>query len=208
MIDLSSREEQTRFKRMQRVSLGTTLLMVAVTIVCASIAIWSAVNQSRAPEKGWAEILFIVLLCLIAVAGAGTLVWEIKNLKPFNASICRFVAQGFVQNEKLTECGEMATFNLFIAGDKLTVLREENGAAVQLDLTPVMPYANVCYSVVRRTREYLKGYYGLHAQSLGCVSAQLTDAVGRKPKTVKIVEDGLPYKPVNRNYFIKHGLIV
>lgn len=208
MIDLSAREEQARFKRMQRVSLGTTLLMVAVTIVSASIAIWSAVNQSRAPEKGWAEILFIVLLCLIAAAGAVTLVWEIRNLKPFNASICTFVAQGFASNEKLTEGGEKATFNLFIAGDKLTVLREENGAAVQLDLTPVMPYANVCYSIVRRTREYLKGYYGLHAQSLGCVNAQLTDAVGRKPRVIKLVVDGQPCKPADRNYFVKHGLIV
>lgn len=202
MTDLSSPEMQSIFKKLQRTTIVTNVIMVAITLAAAGVAIWASTLGPR-DSTDWAEIFFFILLGLIMAYLCFIIVWEfllrIKNKR----YLCTFISEGYRAVPELTAGGD-AKFELLLVGDKLTVMREGCEKYVQYDLSPVKSFTGVCANIVRLSKLYLVDFYcaqDTEGKTLtgtsGVNSVTLCDKVRGKNKILVIKEDGKPRKTVN-----------
>ncbi len=202
MIDLSSPELQATFKRLRRASLFTSLIMAAFTIGCAALAIWAAVTIPKSKGMTWAETLFLVLLCVIVACMLAIFVLEYVMHRPYMRTIYKYVAEGYESADGILE-GEYSTLSMMLAGDKLTVIREENGKVAQFDLSPVKSYTGVCSSIVSAAKRYIYDYYFVH----GAKSVIIKDSVRGREKTKTVVGAGKQLKDRKNSFFVRSGII-
>lgn len=205
-VDLRSPHMQSLFKKMQRTSLATNFIMCVVTVLCAAIAIWSAVKMPRRVAVTWAEILFLILLGLIVALGVALVAFGWLTRKPYVRLMHRFVAQGFEEHPALFAGGN-ASFEVVLVGDKLTVMRAGCDDFAQFDFDPIKNFTGVCASTAGKVKKYIRDYYFLHAAEKGADSVLLEDRIARNPKVRRLVEGGKPVKDCSRSYFVKHGFI-
>ena len=208
MIDLTSQEMQSTFKKLERTTLVTNVTMCIVTVLAAAIAIWG--TSTTKGETSWSETMFYVLIGVLVVYFAALLVWEIylryKNSKAMHA----FIAEGFFAVEELfTDGAETIEFETTLAGDKLVVMRKDSGRFAEFDLAPIRNYSSVCAYTVRLAKRFVRDYYSLAAQKGGIKSVVLTDKVQGRGRKRVYVEDGKPKFGflMKISYYIRHGLI-
>lgn len=204
MIDLSAPEMQATFKKLQRVSLVTNVVMCVVTVACVAIAVWlSAVTRGY---TDWAVILFYILLALIPAYLIFILVWELKVRKGYRATMHAYVAEGF-EGSKLLQGGRNAEIELSLAGDNLVVMRSGSGEYVQFDLSPVKSYTGVCGYIVKCVKDYVCDFYYLAAKRGETDDAQLINNVNGKTKSYVFVENGQPVKDRASSCYIADGTL-
>ena len=214
MIDLTSPELQSTFKKLERTTLVTNVTMCVVTLLAAAIAIWG--STATKGNASWSEVMFYVLIAVLAVYFTALLVWEIflrrKNAKAMHA----YIAEGFYANEEflngdndLTKGAEKLEFETSLAGDKLVVMRSDNGKFVEFDLAPIRNYSAVCAYSVRLANRFVRDYYSLAAQNGGVTSVTLTNRVQGRGRTHVYVEGGKPRLGflLKFSYYIRHGII-
>ncbi|MDE6850701.1 MAG: hypothetical protein K2J54_05170, partial [Clostridia bacterium] len=212
MTDLSSREMQSTFKKLQRITLTTNIMMCIVTALAAAIAIWGTATAKG--KANWSEIMFYVLIAAIVSYFVAVMVWEIFLRRKYSAAMHLFIAEGFRANKNLLNGGGTTNGNgtveleTSLAGDKLVVMCG-NGEYVQFDLAPVKNYSSVCAYTVRLAKRYVRDYYSLAARKGGIESAVLTDRIPKRAKRAVYVEGGKPKNEflLKFSYYIKHGLI-
>ncbi|MDE7380188.1 MAG: hypothetical protein K2N14_03955 [Clostridia bacterium] len=205
MIDLSSPEMQRTFKKLQRTSLTTNILMCAFTAFGIGITIWASTLGPR-DSMTWAETTFFVLIGLIILFFAGILAWEFIIRKSYKRSIFKYLAQGFYSQEKLLN-GTEVTLELMLAGDKLAVMRHGEQDVLQFDLAPVKSYTSVCAYIVRCSKVFLREYYFNAAQHNALGNVELIDNVHGKTKKTVLIENGVAANSCKSGYCIKNGII-
>lgn len=203
MTDISSHENQSIFKKKQRISFFTNILMGALIVVNAALAIWEFTANSKSSTFDWAQIVLIVVLCVVMAICTVFIVFQVKMLKPYRATVHNFVAESF-ENGKILQGAENADFEAVLVGDKLNVYKAGCEESVCLDLSPVKDYTSVCADIFDKVKKYLRAYYFVHG---GADNVTLCDKIGSKQKQYKIVENGSPVKNCAKSYFIKNGLI-
>lgn len=199
MIDLSAPEMQATFKKLQRVSLVTNILMCVVAVACVTIAIWLSVIMRGYVD--WAVILFYILLALIPAYLVFILVWEFKVRRGYRETMRRYVAEGF-KKCKLLQGGRTSEVELSLAGDKLVVMRSGRGEYVQFDLSPVQSYTSVCAYITRCVKNYVCDYYYLAAKRGEVDEAKLVNNIQGKGKVHLFVEGGNPLKDRSKSYYV------
>lgn len=204
MIDLSAPEMQSTFKKLQRVSLITNIVMCIVAVACVAIAIWLATVSRYYTD--WTIIMFYILLALIAAYLIFILVWEFKVRKGYRETMHRYVAEGF-DGSKLLQGGSVANLELSIAGDNLVLMREGHGEYVQFNLSSVMSFSGVCGYIVKCIKDYVYDYYYLAAKRGEVAGVKLVNNVHGKAKTHQVVESGIPVKDRTKSFYIKHGVL-
>lgn len=202
MIDLSSPELQAIFKKLKRTSLFASIIMAAFTIGCATLAIWAAVTIPKSKGMGWAETLFLVLLGVIVAFLLTIFIFEFVLHKPYMRTVYKYIAEGFEGADGILE-GEYSTISMMLAGDKLTVMREENGKVAQFDLSPVKSFTSVCSFIVSGAKRYICDYYFVN----GAKSVILKDSVRGKEKVKIIANETKKIKDRKNSYFIRSGII-
>ncbi|MCM1545703.1 MAG: hypothetical protein NC033_01575 [Clostridiales bacterium] len=214
MIDLTSREMQSTFKKLERTTLVTNITMCIVTLLAAAIAVWG--SASAKGEASWSEIMFYVLIALLAAYFAAVLVWEIVLRRKNSKAMHAFVAEVFSDSIDVlegdgapTKGAENISFETSLAGDKLVVMRTDSGRFVEFDLAPVRNYSSVCAYTVRLAKRYVRDYYSLKAQEGGIDGVILTDNVQGRGRKQIFIEGGKPKFALllKFSYFIRHGLI-
>ncbi len=213
MIDLTSPELQSTFKKIERTTLVTNVTMCVITLLAAAVAIWG--NTATKGKSSWSEIMFYVLIAVLAVYFTALLAWEIylrtKNSKAMHA----FVAQGFLDNEEFLNGSDLdkgaATleFETTLAGDKLVVMRSDSGRFVEFDLAPIRNYSSICAYTVRLAKRFVRDYYSLAAQKGGVKNVTLINKVQGRGKKHVYVQDGKPKFALlmKLSYYIRHGLV-
>lgn len=204
MTDLSSPEVQSLCKRLQRTTIVTNVLMCAICATAVGITIWAAVTAKQV-RADWAQITFFVLIGLIVAYCAVTMAFEIKLRKKFSTHICNMIASAFLDKAEILHAGELASFETFLAGDKLSIMREDCPAVVQIDLSPIKQYTFACVAVLRRVKEFLCVYYSLRTDRPQSVT--LCDKVSGKNRNYAYIEGGLPLKKVSNSFYVKSGII-
>lgn len=213
MIDLTEPELQSTFKKLERTTLVTNVTMCVVTILAAAIAIWgSAATKGKA---SWSEVMFYVLIGALAVYFTALLIWEIfirrKNAKAMHAYVADgfFAADGFLSGGESTESAEQLEFEMSLAGDKLVVMRSDNGKFVEFDLAPIRNYSAVCAYAVRLAKRFIRVYYSSAALKGGVDSVVLTSNVQGRGRRRVYVENGKPKLGflLKFSYYIRHGII-
>lgn len=206
MIDLSSPKMQSRFRLMQRTSIVSGVLMCIITATCIALAIWATTLGPRA-DMSWSEIIFFILIAIICAYFVFMLVWEIVVRRRYRTDMRVYIAENMESVRPLLDLNSDARFEIFLAGDKLNVMREGKAEVLQLDLTPVKAYAGVCGNIVRFVRQYIFDYF--YAQSLAGnapANVALSDAVRKKPKAYVMIDNGTPVLPLShklKNLFKK-----
>ena len=126
MIDLTSPELQSTFKKLERTTLVTNVTMCIVTLLAAAIAIWG--SAATKGDASWSEVMFYVLIAVLAVYFTVLLVWEVflrlKNSKAMHAFVAEgfYAAEGFLEgSEELTKGSGSIEFETTLAGDKLDI---------------------------------------------------------------------------------------
>ncbi|MDE7087692.1 MAG: hypothetical protein K2O67_05830, partial [Clostridia bacterium] len=196
MIDLSSPEVQSACKKLQRTTLLTNVLMCLTCAVALAITIWAATTAKQV-RADWAQITFFVLLGLIAAYFVFIMILEFKMRKTFSGYICNYVAATFNSGKEILHCGTEGNFEVFLAGDKLTVMREGCAVAVQFDLSPIKQYAFACGNVLRRVKEFLRVYYSVSPDRPQHVT--VCDKVNKKEKVLTLIENGTPTKDTSKS---------
>ena len=204
MIDLSAPEMQSTFKKLQRVSFITNVVMCVVTVACVAIAIWISVIMRGYTD--WAVILFYILLALIPAYLIFILVWEFKVRKGYRETMHRYVAQGF-DGKTFLQGGRIANLELSIAGDNLVLMREGNGEYAKFDLSPVTAYTGVCGYIAKCIKDYVYDYYYLAAKRGEIESAKLVNNVHGKAKVYPVVDGGTPVREREKSFYVKHGVL-
>ncbi len=206
MIDLSSREMQSTFKKLQRITLATNIIMCIVTALAAAIAIWGTATAKG--KASWSEIMFYILLAAIGAYFIAVLVWEYFLRRNYSAAMHAFVAEGFYANPDVLKSGGAVEFETALAGDKLAVMCD-NGEYVQFDLAPIKNYSSVCAYTVRLAKRFVRDYYSAAAQKGGVNSVVLTDRIPKRARRRIYVEGGKVKSELlfKYSYYIKHGLI-
>ncbi|MDE7162507.1 MAG: hypothetical protein K2O44_00305 [Clostridia bacterium] len=205
MIDLSAPEMQSTFKKLQRVSLITNIVMCVVTVACAVIAIWLS-TITRRGYTDWTVILFYVLLAIIPAYLIFILVWELKVRKGYRETMHRYVAEGF-EGSKLLQGERTANLILSVAGDNLVLMRAERGGYVQFDLAPVKSFTSVCGYIVKCIRDYVYDYYYLAAKRGEADSVKFVSNVHGKTKEYPVVVSGTPVKDRAKSFYISSGIL-
>lgn len=214
MIDLTSPELQSTFKKLERTTLVTNVTMCVVTLLAAAIAVWG--STATKGNASWSEVMFYVLIGVLAVYFTALLVWEIflrrRNAKAMHA----YIADGFFADEEflngdneLTKGAEKLEFETSLAGDKLVMMRSDSGKFVEFDLAPIRNYSSVCAYSVRLAKRFVRDYYSLAAQKGGVKSVVLTNRVQGRGRKHVYVEDGKPKLGflMKFSYYIRHGII-
>lgn len=212
MTDLTSPEMQSTFKKLERTTLVTNVTMCVITLLAAAIAIWGSASVKG--EASWSEVMFYVLIAVLAVYFTALLVWEIVLRHMNSKAMHAFVAETFMSAENffsadLINDGKTVELETSLAGDKLVVMRSDGGKYVELDLAPIRNYSSVCAYTVRLTKRYVRDYYNLAAQRGEAADVVLINRVqGRGRKSV-YVKDGKPkFGWLSKyGYYIRHGLI-
>lgn len=204
MIDLSSPEMQSTFKKLQRVSLITNVVMSVVAVACTAIAIWLATVSRYYTD--WTIIMFYVLLALIPAYMIFIFVWEFKVRKGYRETMHRYVAEGF-DGGKLLQGGRTANLELSIAGDNLVLMRAEHGEYVQFNLSSVMSYSSVCGYIVKCIKDYVYDYYYLAAGRGEVESVRLVNNVHGKEKQYSVVEGGASVRDRAKSFYITQGVL-
>lgn len=204
MIDLSAPEMQSTFKKLQRVSLITNVVMCVVAVACTAIAIWLATVSRYYTD--WTIIMFYVLLTLIPAYLVFILVWEFKVRKGYRETMHRYVAEGF-DDGKLLQGGRIANLELSIAGDNLVLMREEHDDYVQFNLSSVMSYSSVCGYIVKCIKDYVYDYYYLAANRGEVDGVRLVNNVHGKAKEYAVVEGGSSVRDRAKSFYITHGVM-
>ncbi|MDE6691665.1 MAG: hypothetical protein K2K04_06815 [Clostridia bacterium] len=213
MIDLTSPEMQSTFKKLERTTLVTNVTMCVVTLLAAAIAVWG--STATKGNASWSEIMFYVLIGVLAVYFAALLVWEILLRRKNSKAMHAYIAEGFLADEEflnggeLTKGAEKLEFETSLAGDKLVVMRSDSGKFVEFDLAPIRNYSSVCAYSVRLAKRFVRDYYSLAAQKGGVTSVVLTNRVQGRGKTSVYVQDGKPKLGflLKFSYYIRHGII-
>ena len=207
MIDLTSQEMQSTFKKLERTTLVTNVTMCIVTLLAAAIAMWG--TSTAKGKASWSEVLFYVLIAVLVAYFAAVLIWEFilrrKNSKAMHA----FIAEGFYAGEDVLKGGDTAEFDTTLAGDKLVVMRKDSGKYVEFDLAPIRNYSSVCAYTVRLAKRFVRDYYCLAAQNGGVKRVVLTDRVQGRGRERVYVENGKPKNEflLKFSYYIRNGLI-
>lgn len=207
MTDLSSPKIQAMLKSNQRASLLTNAVMAVVAALTSALAIWVAVEKSRFKLTDWSVGVFIALLCVMALLFVFVIIWQIFLRRPYRGVMHRFVADVFSESGKLLNASGEARFELLLAGDKLTLLRQGCSDFAQFDLSPIKSYSTVCGYASRLVRTYITDYYFLNAEKLSVTSVVITDKVRLKPKTVTCLSHEKPVRDRSKSLFISGGLI-
>lgn len=202
MIDLSSPELQHTFKKLKRTSVFASAVMAAFTLGCATLAIWAAVTIPKSKGMGWAETLFLVLLGVIVVCLLAIFVFEYVLHRPYTRTVYKYIAEGFEAADGILE-GEYSTISMMLAGDKLTVMREENGKVAQFDLSPVKSFTSVCSFIVSGAKRYIADYYFVK----GAKRVVLKDSVRGKEKVKVIADETRKIRDRKNSFFVKSGMI-
>lgn len=207
MIDLTSPELQSTFKKLERTTLVTNVTMCIVTLLAAAIAIWG--TSATKGETSWSEVMFYVLIAVLAAYFAAVLVVEIFLRHKCSKAMHAYIAEGFYAGEEILNGAEKLEFETSLAGDKLVVMRNDSGKFVEFDLAPIRNYSSVCAYSVRLAKRFVRVYFSKAAQKGEVKSVVLTNRVqGRGRKSV-YVEDGKPKLEfmLKFSYYVRHGLI-
>ena len=214
MIDVSSPELQSTFKKLERTTLVTNVTMCIVTLMAAAIAVWG--SSTTKGQASWSEVMFYVLIAVLAAYFTTVLVWELilrrKNAKAMYKFVGEgfYAAEGFLDGEaELTKGTEKQEFEMSLAGDKLVIMRSDSGRFVEFDLAPIRNYSSVCAYTVRLARKFVRDYYSLAAQNGSVESVVLNDNVQGRGKRRVYVEGGKPKLGfmLKFSYYIRHGII-
>ena len=103
MIDLTSQEMQSTFKKLERTTLVTNVTMCIVTLMAAAIAVWG--GSATRGRASWSEIMFYILIAVLAVYFAAVLAWEIVLRRKNAKAMHRYVAEQFFANGEVLEYG-------------------------------------------------------------------------------------------------------
>lgn len=207
MIDLTSDEMQSNFKKLQRITFATNVVMCLVTAFAAAIAIWGTATAKG--KASWSEIMFYILIGAIVLYFAAVLAWEIVLRRKHSAAMHAFIAEGFFAHETFLQGGGNVFAEVSLAGDKLVVMRENSGEYVQFDLAPIKNYSSVCAYTVRLAKRFVRDYYSAAALRGSVDDVVLTDRIRRRAKKRVYVENGKPrYEFLLKfSYYLKHGII-
>lgn len=202
--DVSSREAQTVFKNLQRITVVTNALMAAVTLLALAMTVYvSTLNPWD--SKSWAEIAFFILVGLIVAYFAFVAVWEVLNRRKQAVVLHAFVANAFYRSPEIMTGG--GAFEISIAGDKLAVLREGNGNTVYVDISPVANFTGVCAAIVSITKKFIADYLYASAVKGGISDVKIVDRTRKKPRYSNFYPTDKAVKNRENSYFLKHGLI-
>lgn len=204
MIDLSSQEMQATFKKLQRTTIITNVLMCLVSAGAVAIAIWGTATTKG--KASWSEILFYILIAVIAAYFVAVLAWEFVLRRKHAKNMHAFIAENFFAKESMLQGGGDISFDIALAGDRLVVMRD-NGEYIEFDLAPVKRYFSVCSYTVRLAKRFICDYYYLEAQRGGVSGVVLHDRVQRRERTRVYVEGGNPRHERKYSYFIRNGII-
>lgn len=212
MIDLTSQEMQSTFKKLERTTLVTNVTMCIVTLLAAAIAVWGSATTKG--KSSWSEILFYVLIAVLAAYFAAVLIWEIiirrKNSKAMHGYVAEtFTAAGDFFGGDLLNDGKSVGLETSLAGDKLVIMRKDSGKFVEFDLAPIRNYSSVCAYTVRIAKRFVRDYYSLAAKKGAVESVVLTDNVQGHGRRRVFVEGGKPKNEflLKFSYYIRNGLI-
>lgn len=213
MTDLTSPEMQSTFKKLERTTLVTNVTMCVITILAAAIAMWG--SASVRGQASWSEILFYVLIGVLAVYFTALLVWEVflrtSNSRAMHAFVAEiFAASGDFLNAQLSkETEESVEIEMSLAGDRLVVMRKDTGGYAEFDLAPIRNYSSVCAYTVRLAKRYVRDYYYLAAQRGEIKNALLINNVSGRGRKSVLAEGGKPrFGSLSKiDYFIRHGQV-
>ena len=206
MIDLTSHEMQSTFKKLERTTLVTNVTMCVVTLMAAAIAMWG--SSTAKGKASWSEIMFYVLIGVLAAYFTALLVWEFVLRSKNSKAMHQFIAESFLASESvLKDDGENIEIEMSLAADKLVVMRKDSGKYVEFDLGPIRNYSSVCAYTVRLAKKFVRDYYSSAALNGGIAGVVLTDNVQGRGRKRVYVEDGKPKSDRKYSYFVRHGII-
>lgn len=208
MTDLSSSEMQRIFKSIRR--LNVCLYAVMLLIMLTGIAL-AVVGLTRVTGyygvMDWAQITYIVMLAATFVYSVIVLIINLRTRKPYNEALTDYVAEGFKASGETLAGGKNVEISIYLIGDRLTVAKQGVEEPDYFDLTAVKKYYNVCAKITSLVKKYLTAYYSVNCESGGYYSVTVTDAINKKPKIAKVVENGAPVKDCSKNPFVVNGKI-
>lgn len=207
MIDLSTPQMQSTFKKIQRTSAVTNIIMVLLAVGAATLALWVGEERARLKLTDWSGAVFIVLISAIGIFFIFILVWEVLIRKPYRAVLHKFVLERFLAKPTLLNRRSDVNLEIMLVGDKLTVLNSDDGQMAQLDLSPVSRYTAVCSNIVWVTKKYIKDYYFANAQKYGVTTVTLTNKISKRGTRKTILSPEKPLKNRKYSYFIKHNMV-
>lgn len=205
MIDLTSQNMQSTFKKIERTTLVTNVTMCIITLLAAAIAVWGSTSVKG--QSSWSEILFYVLIGVLAVYFTALLVWEIYLRSKNSKAMHNYVAETFSASEDLLSGGaQELEFEMSLAGDKLVIMRKDSGKFLEFDLAPIRNYSSICAYTVRLAKRFVRDYYSLKG---GVSSVVLVNKVQGRSRKHVFVEEGKPKFAflMKLSYYIRHGLI-
>lgn len=207
MIDLSSPKIQSNLKSNRRATVATNVVMALFAALAASLAIWVAVEKTHLHLTDWSVGVFIAMLVLIALLFEFIIVWELFLKRPYRRIVHRFVADSLGEHPQLFVGGGVAEYELCLAGDKLTLLRQGCADYAVCDLTPIKQYPVVCNYTVSLIKRYLTDYYALNGSALGVEKVLLADKVRHGSKAVAKPLQIRPKAQAEKGYFYSCGMI-
>jgi len=207
-VDLNSREAQSAFKRVRITSAVITALMTILAAACFALAIWVAAEKAKLHLIDWSEIVFIILLIIIAVYLVAVSVIRFCVNAPYKRVMHRYVAQCFAENASVWVGPPQAEFELFLAGDKLNLVRIGGADVAQFDLEAIKNYPTVCAYTVKLVKKYIADFCFLYAEQTRLTEAVVHDKVNGKDRVQVIFSKEKPLPDRSGSYFIKSGLII
>ena len=208
MTDLSSSEMQRIFKSIRRlnVCLYAVMLMIMLTGIALAVVGLTRVTGYYG-VMDWAQITYIVMLAATFVYSIVVLILNLRTRKPYNDALTDYVAEGFEASGETLKGGKNVEISVYLIGDRLTVAKQGVEEPVYFDLTSVKKYYNVCAKITSLVKKYLTAYYSVNCTEGGYYSVTVTDAINKKPKIARVVENGAPVKDCSKNPFVVNGKI-
>lgn len=208
MTDLSTPEMQRIFKSVRRLDISLYIIMCLIMLSGIGLAVVGLTRVvGYANKMDWAQILYIVMLAATFVYSVIVLILNIRIRKPYREALLQYVADGFSGQAQVLEGGKNVEISIYLIGDRLAVAKQGAEDLIYFDLSSVKKYYNVCANVTSLVKKYLTAYYFANCTDGGYYSVVITDAINKKPKIIKVVEDGAPVKDCSKNKYIISGII-
>lgn len=206
MTDLSTPQMQATFKRIQRTSAANNAIMAFIAVLSAGLAIWVAVERARLFLTDWSVAVFIVLLCFICIYFTFMVVWGTLIRRPYKKIMHTYVAESYAAAPAILQKSGTADFEIMLIADKIIVMRMGLSDTVQLDLSPISKYPNVCAYVAALTFKFIKDFYCLYAERLNITQVRIKNSVNKKGNVTEILSPAKPLAAKKQSMFVKYGL--
>lgn len=208
MVYLNSPENQKLFKKSEK---GQKLNTVMLLICSVSSLFTSIINITDTMSFEKNKIVVIIFASVAIALWAALIIYDIYYLCRYTVKIkgvlARWVAD-IAQSSDIFKDKKQLNLTCCYAGFSV-ILQRDDGRQTNFDLTPVKSYPNITYVACELIFKYVHARVYADAQAgKPHERVVLQDATGKKIKTRILVENGVILKRrVEKNYFIKHGLI-